>query len=92
MQKDNGRRLTLTAVQADYNSLSGNLAGTPGLTTFTQILMRKQCGRTFAYTKSEAATLTARWALTQCKVIVPKVAWGQQPLCHFVTPYRAPQG
>lgn len=42
MQKDNGRRVTLTAVQAAaYNYLSGHLAGTPGLTPFTQILMRK---------------------------------------------------
>lgn len=42
MQRDNGRRVTLTAVQADYNYLSGNLAGTTGLTPFTQILTRKQ--------------------------------------------------
>lgn len=28
MQKDNGRRVTSTAAQADYNYLSGNLAGT----------------------------------------------------------------
>lgn len=28
MQKDNGRRVTLAAVQADYNYLSGNLAET----------------------------------------------------------------
>lgn len=40
--KDNGRSVTLTAVQTDYNYLSGNLTGTPGLTPFTQILMRKQ--------------------------------------------------
>lgn len=29
------------------------------------------------YNKSE----TAQWPLTQSKVIVSKVAWGQQPLC-----------
>lgn len=42
MHKDNGRSVTLTAVQVDYNHLTGNLVGTSGLTPFTQILMRKQ--------------------------------------------------
>lgn len=43
--------------------------------------MKSYMGGPLFYNKSEAATLTAQWPPTQSKVIVSKVAWGQQPLC-----------